>query len=318
MAALTSCIDQDLSNCPKGVPITIKFEYSYNESGDNLILTDVTRMDLYAFDQNGMLVAHQRAEDAAFKDEMTIELAPGKYSFVAWGGEVNSDSYKTNTTVGTTAYEQARLQLECVDGSPKSPKPYNLFFGSLGVTDVSKSTNTATISLVKNTKNITVVAKGLDLRLPTPPASGDNNALDQFTVQITGDNAYYKFDDSFDVSNTALSNVLYAPYMRTATSKEITTDFRVMRLARQQAQTRAVTDNVIKLQIYDKLNAQMISEYDLIDEIIAQHPLINTNPNAELDKYSDYKIEVVFSYNGTNVYVEVNNWKVRVINVGMD
>ena len=313
---LSSCIKENLGDC-NIVPVVIKFDYTYNEAYTDLI-SEVTVIDLYAFDSEGILVGHWSDQGTGFINELTLTIEPGVYHFVAWGGEVNSDSYNvTPYTIGVTTKDELYVMLNRNAGRQLTTKPTNLYHGFLDNYTINYGANEAHISLVKNTKNITFVIHGLDTQLPTSAPVGDAASLDIFETLIIGDNAVHNFDNTFDISSPSEANVTYIPHRRISTATDLTTEFRVMRLALGAA-VRANENNTIRLQLKNTLTGVTMQDLNLIEEIIAKHPHIQDNPNEGLVRYSDFLIEI--SYTNTPdiaIYVTINGWRVRIINTNM-
>ena len=313
---LSSCIKENLDDC-NTAPVVIKFDYTYNEAYTDLI-AEVTVIDLYAFDEDDILVGHWSGQGIGITNEITLTIKPGVYHFVAWGGEVNSDSYNvTPYTIGVTTKEELRVMLNRGAGRQLTTKPTDLYHGSLDNYTINYGENDARISLVKDTKNITFVIHGLDTQLPAPTTPGDATVLDIFETLIIGDNAVYNFDNTLNISSPAEANVTYIPHRRTFTATDLTTEFRVMRLALGAA-VRANENNTIRLQLKNTLTGVTMQDLNLIEEIIAKHPHIQDNPTEGLIRYSDFLIEIVYS-NTPNIaiYVTINGWKVRIINTNM-
>lgn len=314
-----SAIDQDMSGCEAGVPVLVNFTYALNADDTEKIFSEVTRMDLYAFSENGVLAGYWRVEGREFTDRMTVSLTPGRYRFVAWGGEETCRYYNVpKRIVGQSSLGQMRLSLNRTTGNQLSSKPYNLYYGSHEVTEIKNGDNDLLIALMRNTNDIKVIVHGLDTQLPVPPTPGDDTALDRYQITIAGDNACHKFDNNFDVASAADADILYIPHKRTATYRDLETEMRVMRLGRGIA-TRGPGDNNLTLELKDTRTGEVMGSYNLLDQIITKHPEIENNPDGltideALDKYSEYTINIYFTPTDIQLSITVaQTWEHRLI-----
>ena len=87
--AFSSCenIYEDLDPCAHGV--SLRFIYDYNMEFANAFPKKVDCLTLYIYDEEGNYVDTRVVTGPELRDEsyrMTLDLAPGKYRFVAYGG----------------------------------------------------------------------------------------------------------------------------------------------------------------------------------------------------------------------------------------
>lgn len=318
---LTSCVDQEVVECSNGVSLSLKLSYTNNALGTDMI-GDLSSVSLYVFDSQGVLIQKIDRQGADFTDRLILQLSPGVYTFVAWGGEQSSSSYQVSPfTMGVTTKDQLHFKLNTPILGVLSTKPSDLFYGTLTSFEVTNQNATAEISLAKNTKNITVNVKNIDTRLTAPPVSLPHTAFDIFETTITGNNANYKFDNSLDISTPADANVTYIPYTKTYSLTDIQAVFRIMRLT-PVAETRAPGVGAIRLKLTNTATTEVMRDIDLVGEIIAKHPLIAANIAAGLVKYSDFTVDIIYLRDGdptsANVYVTIGDWTVKVIDVDME
>ena len=91
--------------------VYISFKYDYNIKFANAFANEVNSIALYVFDQNDVLVEHTTTTDkeALSKDkfEIPLQLAPGKYTLLAWGGLMNEESFDllADAKVGETTLQ---------------------------------------------------------------------------------------------------------------------------------------------------------------------------------------------------------------------
>lgn len=312
---LMGCIDQKMGKCEKKeIPVVVDFEYTLNAEHENKVVLDVTRMDLYAYDNQGVLRGYWRGEGDQFVDHMSISLTPGRYKFVAWGGEQQSASYRVEPLkVGETTYDQMRLSLIRDENHVVSTRSEHLYYGVSSEIEIQPGLNTLDISLIQNTNNIKVVAHQLINLLPNAELPEGGALDDIFGITIRGANACYKFDNQPDWEQSSLSNVIYRPHTQQLIEGGMESDFRVQRLIRRET-SRSVSPYSTQLQLHNLQTGEVIQEWDLVEQILATHPLVSADPEVGLDQYSDYQIDLVYSpTEQLQLYVTVNGWKVRVI-----
>lgn len=87
---LTSCdnwVYDDLDPCT--VTYRLKFTYDYNMKYADAFPAEVRSVNVWAFDSEGRLAWQGEASGASLADKdfyLTMDVAPGTYSFLAWGG----------------------------------------------------------------------------------------------------------------------------------------------------------------------------------------------------------------------------------------
>lgn len=82
-----SCVKEDRDDCK--FPLRLKFSYLYNREGRDLLRDEVEAITLFLYDtESGNFVAQTRVNvsDLDNGNAMTWNVAPGRYSLVAWGG----------------------------------------------------------------------------------------------------------------------------------------------------------------------------------------------------------------------------------------
>ena len=157
---LNSCIYENLDDCK---PYRIYFVYDYNLRYTDLFSEEVTKMNLYVFDEEGNFVEEFQDASGPFSGTYGMEVPlPGKdYTFIAWSG-VYTDAY---TVEGGSArkdikLDDLKLQLAELTAGETSKNLPDLFYGRLAST--VKINEVGTISLIKNTKTITLTMLPLD------------------------------------------------------------------------------------------------------------------------------------------------------------
>lgn len=181
-----------------GVYYRIGFKYDYNIKFADAFANEVNSIALYVFNEDSILVEEIKQSGKEVLGtgsfEIPLELAPGKYTLLAWGGLQDEESFEllAEPVVGQTRIEEMKVKMcrESDDNGAgvvdKDLKP--LFHGCmpLEVADVD-GTYRETMSLVKNTNNIRIMLQEL---------SGGNVDADKFIFEITDANGLYGWDNS--------------------------------------------------------------------------------------------------------------------------
>ncbi|MDR1499384.1 MAG: FimB/Mfa2 family fimbrial subunit [Tannerellaceae bacterium] len=212
---ITGCINEDLSHCGVG----IRFKYTKNVDGVDKLASEIKKINIYVFDSDSILVGEYIIDADQLDGTHTarLNIPPGRYSFVAWGNV--GDDYELPVFVkGKTTLGDAVLSLKRT-GKTVSSHPSPLFFGSIASADVQpalSSDQVLTIDMIKDTKKIRVIAKGL-------PAK--EIAAGSFSCRITSANGDYKFDNSLGSDE----ELLYLPSSSADEMGRMISDFVVMR-----------------------------------------------------------------------------------------
>ena len=180
-----------------GIYYRICFKYDYNIKFADAFANEVNSVALYVFDENDILVEEIATTDkdalSSGTFEIPIELEPGSYTLLAWGGLMDEESFDmlADTKTGVTKLEelQVRMHRQYEDGKAKiSEDLLPLYHGSMSleVKDVP-GTYTETMSLMKNTNVIRVLLHEI---------SGHDIDAEKFIFEINDDNGLYGWDNA--------------------------------------------------------------------------------------------------------------------------
>lgn len=200
-ASMTSCdaiLDEEDVDC--SVEYRVKFKYDNNMKFADAFANEVKSVTLYAFDEEGKFV-YQRTEQGDMLAEdgysMPVEVEPGDYNLVTWGGLENEESFAVPVLtegVSTIADLDCKMNRQylnrAADGAAyvnKDLKP--LFHGQVQKQSFGRAATQkiVTIPLVKNTNNIRVVLQHL---------SGEAVDVSKFTFTIEDENGLMNYDNS--------------------------------------------------------------------------------------------------------------------------
>ena len=202
-----------------GVYYRIRFKYDYNIKFADAFANEVNSVALYVFDGNDVLVEEIATTDkqalSSGNFEIPLELDPGKYTLMAWGGLMDEESFDllADTHVGSTKLQELQVKMHRqYDGNGNavvSEDLLPLFHGTLPLTVTDKpGTYTETMSLMKNTNVIRILLHEM---------SGHDVDADKFIFEINDDNGLYDWD------NTLLDDemITYSAWHQSTGSAEV-------------------------------------------------------------------------------------------------
>jgi hypothetical protein len=178
--------------------VYISFKYDYNIKFADAFAGEVNSIALYVFDEDNRLIDQVTTTDkeALSHEEFEIELQldPGKYKLVAWGGLMNEESFDllADTKIGHTTLEELQVRMHRVQSSDGTASVNEdllpLYHGlmEIDVNDVD-GTYRHTMSMMKDTNVVRVLLHEL---------SGHEMSADKFTFEITDQNGLYNYDNS--------------------------------------------------------------------------------------------------------------------------
>lgn len=200
MLAASSCKDGLIfdgeGDC--GIYYRIRFKYDYNIKFADAFANEVNSVALYIFDQNNTLIEEITTTDkealSSGSFEIPLELEPGRYTLLAWGGLMNEESFDmlANTKIGTTKLEELQVKMhrkhndngEATVDEDLLP----LYHGTMTLEVVDKpGTYTETMSLVKDTNSIRILLHEM---------SGHDVDADKFRFEIHDSNGLYDWDNT--------------------------------------------------------------------------------------------------------------------------
>lgn len=181
-----------------GVYYRIRFKYDYNIKFADAFANEVNSVALYVFDENDILVEEIAATDkealSSGTFEIPLELEPGNYTLMAWGGLMNEESFDmlAQTETGRTKLQELQVRMHRQhdeNGRAKvSEDLLPLFHGTLPLEVTSvPGTYTETMSLMKNTNVIRILLHEM---------SGHEIDADKFIFEINDDNGLYDWDNT--------------------------------------------------------------------------------------------------------------------------
>lgn len=260
----TGCTKENLDDCYSG--LRLHFTFTLHTDEGNHFGPDVQVVRVYLFDKNGVLRHIQEERGAALTNDyaMDIDIAPGTYTILAWGGsnaEFNNSfheghmidpathNYINGVTIGETTLTDFRIFLNygIADDYPEDIMPViaefdDLYYGAVGQrqsetdrylfeqVEVRVGSDTErSVEMIRNTNVLKVTIRGLEyLRNDTPTGLAANPlASDQLQVWAAARNGRYKYDNSIGEYARMLR---YFPVYRSLDENSMVVDIKVMQL----------------------------------------------------------------------------------------
>lgn len=355
LAAVTSCsmMHQDLSDCPVGLYLTLKYDYNLQRA--NMFSDHVGEVTVYVYDEQGNFVTKQTETNtegyAPLKSpvySMHMKLPEGKYKFIVLAGQKSYESMMAEpgakfvrnepqpgdpmenlwVELGHTPLEGEQEGLFEVknEGLPLDTIWHGMLTEPVEVFEASPTYDT--ISLVRNTKHINITIR--EMADPTKMDIAD------YELKITDSNAKLRWDNTVDETD----RLVYKPYRTWNTDdKEPAVDMNgdplegVGRTGHADFMTsriiwRSDTRNgreeskaILSVTYNDKANGKKeVIKVDLADMLARLATSAETmySPQEFLDRGYDYRMSF-YLLNGewryTLLSIDVLGWTVRIDNV---
>lgn len=312
----TSCeyIHEDLMPCERGV--SLRFVYDYNMEYANAFPSKVHCLTLYVYDGEGNYVATFTEKTDVLKDEnyrMKIDLEPGDYSMVAYGGLACEDRSFTVTDEPLEAADKlTALSVRMNHNELTSDQLlHDFFYGKLDVTVKENMYKDETVYMMKNTNNIRVILQQMN---GMPVSDKD------FTFRIVNDdNTLFAYDNSLILNGA----VTYAPWsqgQRTVGEGEEGTGKVTVAYA-EFSTSRLTVGNHPRLVVTNNTTGADVLNIPLNDYLL----LLKSDRYADMpdQEYLDRENEwsMIFFLDENHLWVDaqiiINDWVVRLNNITM-
>lgn len=287
--ALTSCIDDSTDGCPAG--LSLRFEYTLNESNKDLFTDQVTHLDLDLYDKDGYYVKSYKLLQSELKNGNTfpLSLPTGSYTFVTWA---NMPDGAYQYTSGSKL-EDMRVKLNVSDDEA-DPVYLSLFHGITSMAVGKTVNNQQTISLTQNTILLHILLK--ETTETNPLKIGD------YTISITSSNGTYRYDNSV-VGDEQLS---YKPGYSLVDEYTLKSDFTLLRLYAgddthiqiKNAQGKVIYDGSLTTKIMESPAFTCDEDFDRCQELTLKYvvtndpndPTIESGPTVSLTMINDWVV----------------------------
>lgn len=312
----TSCeyIHEDLMPCERGV--SLRFVYDYNMEYANAFPSKVHCLTLYVYDGEGNYVATFTEKTDVLKDEnyrMKIDLEPGDYSMVAYGGLACEDRSFTVTDEPLEAADKlTALSVRMNHNELTSDQLlHDFFYGKLDVTVEENMYKDETVYMMKNTNNIRVILQQMN---GMPVSDKD------FTFRIVNDdNTLFAYDNSL-IPNGAVTYAPWSQGQRTVGEGEEGTEKVTVAYA-EFSTSRLTVGNHPRLVVTNNTTGADVLNIPLNDYLL----LLKSDRYADMadQEYLDRENEwsMIFFLDENHLWVDaqiiINDWVVRLNNITM-
>ncbi len=312
----TSCdyIHEDLMPCERGV--SLRFVYDYNMEYANAFPSKVHCLTLYIYDSEGNYVDTRVEKTDVLKDEnyrMKIDLEPGDYSLVAYGGiACDNRSFSITDEPSEPTDQLTDLSALMSHNNLTSDKLlHDFFYGKLDVSIKDNLYKDETVYMMKNTNNIRIILQQMNGK----PVSDED-----FTFRIVNDdNTLFAHDNSL-IENGAITYSPWAQGQRTVGQGEDGTGKVTVAYA-EFSTSRLTVGNHPRLIITNKANGKDVMNIPLNDYLL----LLKSDRYADMEdqEYLDRENEwsMIFFLDADNLWVNaqiiINDWVVRLNNITM-
>ncbi|MDE6297169.1 MAG: FimB/Mfa2 family fimbrial subunit [Muribaculaceae bacterium] len=315
MALFTSCnaIYEDLEPCEQGVQL--RFVYDYNMEFANAFHNQVDCLTVLVYDGNGALIdtLHADVEETSDEDwRMKLNLSPGKYHLIAYGGihcEESSFHFEHEPENKTRSDLKVQLRKSLLS-APKGNALHHLYYGETEVVVPEKLENkviTNTVYMMKNTNDFRILLAYEDGR---PIEESD------FEFTIIDDNTSLSWDNSV----IPQGNVTYHPWTRSTTSAGTTEENDPSMMAYAEISTsRLIDGSESRLEVKRAKDGKKVVSIPLSEILLLlKSDRYSWMGNQEfLDRQSVWNLTFVLTgddyWSGTSIVI--NNWVVRLNNI---
>lgn len=280
---LQGCVKDNLTDCP-GTELSVRLGFYFSPmNGNDANGGDVSRMDVFVFDGNGLYLdvvhdASPRMQDADYL--LSLTLPAGEYTFVAWGNYGSDYGYTVSPstfTPGVTSIDDALLCFNRPPNDTITTTIHHLFHGRLSQVTIDNTTwPILMMPVFQNTYDINVELSGVRAGNYRVVISDDHSRYDFDNNRVTTQPLCYAGDCVYDGG-------LYRAALRTL---------------------RLLPGGNTLLKLYDP-DGSLLCEASLIDLIQAA---IDNDVVLDLDRVHIYNIRLTFDVTHGEFAITINGW----------
>lgn len=292
---VSSCnvFDENLPSCR----LTVQFVYNYNMLSTDAFSTQVDKVDLYVFDENGLFVMKQTGERTPAEGgeyRMEVSIPTGKYQFMAWAGAHGSYEQPT-LTAGKSTRAELELKLKRTDTRIIDHELEPLWYGQpIEVNFTGDHHQTETIHLIKDTNKLRFV---FQYATQSADASMAPISVDDYTYEILESNGWLDADNAL-LKDDELS---YRPYYKEQKSESaMVVELNTMRLMADRDTRFVVTEKSTGRRVFN-IN---LKDFLLMTEMEGH----KWGPQEYLDRQDEYVIVFFLSESWQAVQININGW----------
>lgn len=305
----------------------VRFRYDYNMKYADAFAHEVNTVTLYLLDGDGNVVWQRTEQGESLAAEgyaMTVDVEPGVYDLLVWGGTADKGSFSIPETAAGNELTCTLNRQYCSDGTAFVNEDLDrLFHGWLPEQTFGtvEGIYTYTVPLVKDTNNVRVVLQHL---------SGEAVDKDKFIFSITDNNGSMNWD------NTLLPDETVTYYAWHTDAGEAGLDTQAGNVEKNALSgTRSVFSAAIaeltvprlvkgqqtRLTVANKETGETVFSIPLIDYALLVKGFYNRDMDDQeyLDRQDEYDM-VFFLDEGDrwlDTYIYINSWKIVLQNTGL-
>ncbi|WP_099291724.1 FimB/Mfa2 family fimbrial subunit [Butyricimonas sp. Marseille-P3923] len=306
--AFSSCekIYEDLDPCAHGV--SLRFIYDYNMEFANAFPKKVDCLTLYIYDEEGNHVGTRVVTGPELRDEgfrMTLDLEPGNYRFVAYGGMAcgKSSFSMVRTPESGCKYSdvRAKMDVDCLT-NPDRKKLHDMYWGQLTLATADLYQE-GVVEMMKNTNNIRIMLQQMN---------GEPVDDKDFDFEITDDNTLFACDNDLIPNGVET----YTPWARGQASTGVMEGSKeVIEAYAEFSTSRLMLKNSPKLVIRRKDGEEVVN-IPLNNYLLLFRSEFHKDMDKQefLDRRSEWSMLFFLDEDHTwlKTKIKINDWTVRI------
>lgn len=264
LAALTSCIRDNLEECPQAYSVC--FRYDYNMEFADRFADEVENLSVYVFDAGGKYLRTFSDEGEALRKpgyRLPLPLDPGKYRLVAWAG-LKEESFRPSVMqAGISGPEDLIISLQCNDeGVVVHDKPLAPLWQAMQETVTVPRPGAEridTLGLIKDTNTIRVILQRRD-------GAAIHAADYGFSILSPHGNGRLAFDNAL----LDCRPLVYRPYLQTegTDGKDSGDATGVSNVIAELSLSRLLEDDAMRLHITDASGDATLVDIPLVEYLL--------------------------------------------------
>ncbi|WP_028897280.1 FimB/Mfa2 family fimbrial subunit [Prevotella sp. HUN102] len=269
-----SLIYDDNKDCPQGVYVSF---YSQTPCEEEPVYPSVEHLEVFAFDENGILAGMQEVENPklAADYEIYMPLPQGAYTFVAWTGLDADRLERSLLKVGSTKKSDLLFSLkEKAVFADANPEPgFKIYQGESEKIYLPSSEDNGTVEI--HTK-VNLMEQTNRIKVSLVGVKEPNN----FEIRVYSANGSSNVDGNMPLNN----KVMQYPGIATANPSDtvLVSKFNTLKLKTGYKNT---------LEVYDKFQNKVIFRADLIGSILLSKS-DDHDTNINLDCTHDFDVKL--------------------------
>jgi hypothetical protein len=305
--ASQSCIRDDLSNCISDKRVYFDYDLTLSEKG-GINPEDITRINLFIFDENGLFVKEYIDEAPRLSPEYAItinDLRTGYYRFIAWCNLKDPYAMSPAGLVpGQTRFDDLRVLLQSINSHREVTEELKpLFFATHAGNSfeiLGAKSQFIHLNLIKDTYRINVTVSGMESTLA---------GMYDYKLNIEDDNGAYLFDNDF----ASCERFTYTQPCRVVESakfgerNDLKSSLTVLRLTEERKPRLRAEGPQPVLRLINDQTKEVVVEDDLIALIKEAN-----QAGAKIDFETTYEFDIEYELSQESslvVYIYINGWR---------